>query len=167
MVVLLEGSPISATLHQSGLCGRVARWKPLLSKRHMTASLEFVKGHLKDSDHGKQDSLVWWNQDWTLCAECHMSHLEEPWHHPYGEAWWQQNHSVWIFFSGRDWETSHDRGKVSRDKVQDNVGVASEQVSKCPWLAQPEPGLEPNLTSLERLENNCAVTLPIQPDRAW
>ena len=28
---------ISAALHQSGLYGRVARWKPLLSKRHMTA----------------------------------------------------------------------------------------------------------------------------------
>ena len=43
MVVLLEGSPISAALHQSGLYGRVARWKPVLSKRHMTARLEFSK----------------------------------------------------------------------------------------------------------------------------
>ena len=31
---------------------------PLLSKRHMTASLEFAKRHLKESDHEKQDSLV-------------------------------------------------------------------------------------------------------------
>jgi hypothetical protein len=30
-------------LHQLGLCGRVARRKPLLSKRHMTARLEFAK----------------------------------------------------------------------------------------------------------------------------
>jgi hypothetical protein len=37
---------ISAALHQSGLYGRVARWKPLLSKRHMTACLEFAKRHL-------------------------------------------------------------------------------------------------------------------------
>nr|ACN10103.1 Transposable element Tcb1 transposase [Salmo salar]ACN12451.1 Transposable element Tcb1 transposase [Salmo salar] len=28
------------------------------------------------------------------------------------------------------------------------------------------PGLEPNQTSLERTENSCAATLPIQPDRA-
>ncbi|WP_368877426.1 hypothetical protein [Klebsiella pneumoniae] len=49
---------ISAALHQSGLYGRVARLKPLLSKRHMTASLEFAKRHIKDSDHEKQDSLV-------------------------------------------------------------------------------------------------------------
>ena len=40
---------ISAALHQSGLYGRVARWKPLLSKGHMTARLEFAKRHLKDS----------------------------------------------------------------------------------------------------------------------
>ncbi|KAK3564615.1 hypothetical protein QTP86_023754 [Hemibagrus guttatus] len=40
---------ISAALHQSGLYGRVTRRKPLLSKRHMTAHLEFAKTHLKDS----------------------------------------------------------------------------------------------------------------------
>ncbi|KAK3550424.1 hypothetical protein QTP86_025155 [Hemibagrus guttatus] len=39
---------ISAALHQSGLFGRVTRWKPLLSKRHMTAHLEFAKRHLKN-----------------------------------------------------------------------------------------------------------------------
>ena len=38
---------ICAALHQSGLYGRVARWKPLFSKRHMTARLEFPKRHLK------------------------------------------------------------------------------------------------------------------------
>ncbi|CDQ91816.1 unnamed protein product [Oncorhynchus mykiss] len=38
---------ISAALYQSGLYGRVARRKPLLSKRHMTACLEFAKRHLK------------------------------------------------------------------------------------------------------------------------
>ena len=38
---------ISAALHQSGLYGRVDRRKPLLSKRHMTACLEFAKRHLK------------------------------------------------------------------------------------------------------------------------
>jgi hypothetical protein len=38
---------ISAGLHQSGLYGRVARRKPLLSKRYWTARLEFAKRHLK------------------------------------------------------------------------------------------------------------------------
>ena len=38
---------ISAAVHQSCLYGRVARRKPLLSKRHMTAHLEFAKRHLK------------------------------------------------------------------------------------------------------------------------
>ena len=49
---------ISAAIHQSGLYARVARHKPLLSKRHMTARLEFAKRHLKDSQTMKQDSLV-------------------------------------------------------------------------------------------------------------
>uniref|UniRef100_A0AAZ3QWX0 Transposase Tc1-like domain-containing protein n=1 Tax=Oncorhynchus tshawytscha TaxID=74940 RepID=A0AAZ3QWX0_ONCTS len=34
-----QKTTISAALHQSGLYGRVARRKPLLSKRHMTAHL--------------------------------------------------------------------------------------------------------------------------------
>ena len=102
-----------------------------------------------------------------------MSHLDETWHHPYGEAWWWQHHAVGIFFSGRDLMASQDRGKVQRDpwqkpapersgpqtgaKVhlpigqqpsaysQDNAGVASGQVSECPWVAQSDPGLEPDL----------------------
>ena len=32
------------------------------------------------SDHEKQDSLVWWNQDWTIWPECQASCLEETWH---------------------------------------------------------------------------------------
>ena len=49
---------ISAALYQLGLYGRVARQKSLLCKRHMTASLEFAKRYLTDSDHEKQDSLM-------------------------------------------------------------------------------------------------------------
>ena len=57
-VVLLEGSPISAALHQSGLFGRVVRWKTLLSKRHMTAHLEFAKSHLIDSQTMRNKNLL-------------------------------------------------------------------------------------------------------------
>ncbi|KAK3508007.1 hypothetical protein QTP70_010146 [Hemibagrus guttatus] len=49
---------ISAALHQSGLYGRVARQKPLLSKRHMTACLEFFKRHLKDSQT-MRNKILW------------------------------------------------------------------------------------------------------------
>jgi hypothetical protein len=38
---------IFAALYQSGLYGRLARWKPILSKRHMKACLEFSKRNLK------------------------------------------------------------------------------------------------------------------------
>ncbi|KAG2465867.1 TCB1 transposase, partial [Polypterus senegalus] len=49
---------ISATIHQSGLYGRVARRKPLLSKRHMAAHLEFAKRHLKDSQT-MRNKILW------------------------------------------------------------------------------------------------------------
>ena len=49
---------ISATLHQSGLYDRVARRKPLLSKRHMTVRLEFAKRHLKDSQTMRNKILM-------------------------------------------------------------------------------------------------------------
>ncbi|KAK3508629.1 hypothetical protein QTP70_000916 [Hemibagrus guttatus] len=49
---------ISAALHQSGLYGRVTRRKPLLSKRHMTAHLEFAKSHLKDSQT-MRNKILW------------------------------------------------------------------------------------------------------------
>jgi hypothetical protein len=48
---------ISAALHQSGLHGRVARRKPLLSKWHMIACLEFVKRHLKESQTMRNNIL--------------------------------------------------------------------------------------------------------------
>uniref|UniRef100_A0AAZ3QWF9 Transposase Tc1-like domain-containing protein n=1 Tax=Oncorhynchus tshawytscha TaxID=74940 RepID=A0AAZ3QWF9_ONCTS len=57
----MEVSPISAALHQSGLYGRVARRKPLLSKRHMTARLEFAKSHLKDSQ--TMTSKILWSDE--------------------------------------------------------------------------------------------------------
>ncbi|KAK3569633.1 hypothetical protein QTP86_002580 [Hemibagrus guttatus] len=49
---------ISAALHQSGLYGRATRQKPLLSKRHMTACLEFAKRHLKDSQT-MRNKILW------------------------------------------------------------------------------------------------------------
>jgi hypothetical protein len=58
MAVLLEGSSISAVLHKSGLYGRVTRGKPLLSEKHMTPRLEFVKRHLKDSQI-MRNKILW------------------------------------------------------------------------------------------------------------
>ena len=55
----VEKTTISAALHQSGLYGRVARRKPL-SKRHMTAGLEFDKSHLKDSQT-MRNKILWFD----------------------------------------------------------------------------------------------------------
>jgi hypothetical protein len=48
----------SAALHQSGIYGRGARWRTLLSKRHMTAHLEFAKMYLKDSQT-MRNKILW------------------------------------------------------------------------------------------------------------
>ena len=53
---LPEGQP-SLQHYQSGLYGGVTRRKPLLSKRHMTACLEFSKRHLKTLR--PSDYLAW------------------------------------------------------------------------------------------------------------
>jgi hypothetical protein len=52
---------ISAAIHKSGLYGTMARWKPLLSKRQMTARLEFAKRQLKDSQT-MINKILWSNE---------------------------------------------------------------------------------------------------------
>uniref|UniRef100_A0A7N9AQB8 Transposase n=1 Tax=Mastacembelus armatus TaxID=205130 RepID=A0A7N9AQB8_9TELE len=51
-------STITAALHQSGLYGRVARRKPLLSARHKKACIEFAKKHMKDSQT-MRNKILW------------------------------------------------------------------------------------------------------------
>ena len=91
---------------------------PFLRERYMTARFEFAKRHLKTPRpwetrfsglmKPKLNSLTWMPN----------VPIGETWNYPYGEAWWWQNHAVGMFFSGRDWETSQDRGKDERSKVE-------------------------------------------------
>uniref|UniRef100_A0AAZ3QR79 Transposase Tc1-like domain-containing protein n=1 Tax=Oncorhynchus tshawytscha TaxID=74940 RepID=A0AAZ3QR79_ONCTS len=75
MVVLLEGYPISAAFHQSGLYGRGVRWMPLLSERHMAARLNFAKRHLKDYQT-MRNKFFWFDETkielFGLNAKCHV-----------------------------------------------------------------------------------------------
>ena len=52
---------ISAAFQQTGLYGRVARRKPLLSKRQMTARLEFAERHVKDSQTMRK--MILWSDE--------------------------------------------------------------------------------------------------------
>ena len=66
---------IAAALHQSGLYGTVARRKPILSKRHMAARLEFAKKHLKDSKTMRHNIL--WSDEtkmelFGMNAKCYV-----------------------------------------------------------------------------------------------
>ena len=75
---------ISAALHQSGLYGRVARRKSLLSKRNMTACLEFAKRHLKDSQTVR-NKILWSDETKTelfgLNAKHHIWRKRGTTHH--------------------------------------------------------------------------------------
>lgn len=60
----LRRTTITVTPHQSGLYGRVARLKPLLSERHLKACLEFAKKHFKDSQTVRDKVVV--NYNWHV-----------------------------------------------------------------------------------------------------
>ena len=102
-----------------------------------------------------------------------------------------------MFFSGSGWEISQDQGKDEWSKAQRDFwwklapersgpltgakvhlpkGQQPNRAAKITqeWLRDnvPEwpsqsPDLNPDPTFLERPENSCVATLPIQPDRAW
>ena len=64
---------IYAAFHQSSLYGREARRKPLLSKRHMTARLQFAKRYLKDFQT-VSNKIIWSDETkielFALNAKC-------------------------------------------------------------------------------------------------
>jgi hypothetical protein len=59
---------ICAALLQSGLYGRVARRKPILSNRHMTARLQFAERHLKKTQTMRNKIL----RSDEINAKCHL-----------------------------------------------------------------------------------------------
>ena len=75
-----------------------ASMKPLFSKRHMTAHLEFAKRHLKDSQTIK-NKILW--SDETKIELFGLNAKHHIWRKPatmhYGEAWWWQHHDVGCF----------------------------------------------------------------------
>ena len=85
-------------------------------KRHMTAHLEFAKRHLKTL-RPWQTRFSGLNQDWALWLECQASHLEETWHHPYGEAWCC--HAVGCFSAAGTGRLVRIEGKMNGAKYQE------------------------------------------------
>ena len=56
------------------------------------------------------------------------------------------------------------RFPFQQDNNPKHIAKTTQEWLRDKSLNIPEPGLEPNQTSLERPENSCAATLPIQPD---
>ncbi|KAL0151087.1 hypothetical protein M9458_053600, partial [Cirrhinus mrigala] len=108
------------------LYGRVARGKPLLSKRYMTACLEFAKRHLKDSQTMRNKAL--WSDEtkiqlfgWRKADTAH--HLAI--YHPYSEVWWWQHQAVGCFSVAGTERLVRIEGKMnaamSRDILDENL----------------------------------------------
>ncbi len=89
---------ITATLHQSGLDGKVTKLKLLLSKDTRNPDFNLQKY--------TQITLRVWKNKWS--GLMNLNFLIPVWGkpsttYPNGEAWWWQHHAVGVFFSGRDW----------------------------------------------------------------
>jgi hypothetical protein len=48
-----------------------------------------------------------------------VSHLEETWHHPYGEAWWWQHHAVGMISGAGTGRLVRIKGKMNGDKYRE------------------------------------------------
>ncbi|CDR18415.1 unnamed protein product [Oncorhynchus mykiss] len=176
-----------------------AALKPLLSKRHMTACLEFAERQLKDS-HTMRNKIFW--SDETKIELFGLNVKHRVWRKPGPIPTVMHGGGIimlWGWFSAAGTgRLVRIEGKMNRaryreilgenllqsaqdDRVgqkctfqQDNDSKYTAKTtqewlrdkSQCHCVAQPEPGLEPNLTSLERPENSCTAMLPIQSDRA-
>ena len=124
---------ISAALHQSSLYGRVARQKPLIIKRHMTARLEFAKRHLK--------TLRPWETIFSILKKPRLNSLawitkRHVWRKP-GTIPTVKHGGVsimrWGCFSATR-ETSQDRGKDEQSKVQRSLmKTCSRELRTSDW----------------------------------
>ncbi len=116
-------STITAALHQSGLYGRVARRKPLLSARHMKAHMEdskMVTNKILWSDETKIELFGLNSKRYVWRKTRHCSSPVQ--YSPNSEAWWWQHHAVGVFFSCRDRTTGCNRGKDECGQVQGYPG---------------------------------------------
>ncbi|KAL0147737.1 hypothetical protein M9458_056976, partial [Cirrhinus mrigala] len=104
-------STITAALHQSGLYGRVARRKPLLSARHMKARMQFAKKHLKDSKMVRNKIL------WSDETKIELFGLNSK--RPNSEAWWWQHLVLGCFSAAGTGRLVAIEGKMNAAKYRD------------------------------------------------
>uniref|UniRef100_A0AAZ3P4W7 Transposase Tc1-like domain-containing protein n=1 Tax=Oncorhynchus tshawytscha TaxID=74940 RepID=A0AAZ3P4W7_ONCTS len=141
---------IIAALHQSGLYARMARQKPLLCKMHMTARLEFDKRPLRP----RETRFIWSDEIkielFGLKEKCHV------WRKPgsiptvkHGGG----NIMLWGCFTAAGTgrlvriEGKMD-GAMYREILDENLLQSAQDLIL--GVAQPDPGLEPDLNILRR-----------------
>ena len=153
-----DGKTISAALHQSGLCDRVDRLKPLFSRRHMTACFAFAKRHLKDSQT-MRNKILWSDKSKIVLFGLNAKH--DFWRKP-GTIPTVKHGGCSIML----WGCFSVAGTGKPVSIEAKMNGAKHKEILDENLLQSSQDLEPDQTSLERPENSCAATLPFQPDRA-
>ncbi len=172
----------TATLHRSGLYASVARLNPLFSvdkHRWQCRQTQFAKKHLKDPQTVSNNII--WSDEPQFQASClkgtsSAHHLQStiPKVKCAGSSL-----MLWGCFSAAG--TMHQK-KLNAPKYRDSLNenpvqsiqnlrlgrrftfqqdngpkhtarVAYRQLCECPWVAQPQPGIEPNQIFLEKPEN--------------
>ena len=146
---------ISAALHQSGLYGRMARRKPLLSKRHMTAHLGSAKRHLKDSQTIR-NKILWSDKTkivlFSLNAKCHIwrkpgpaNTIQAP---PTPSLWWSMVVAAWcgdVF----QWQEMGD-GSGSRERWMEQSTERDPWWKPSPERSGPHTGAKVHLPKGQR-----------------
>lgn len=108
-------------------------------------------------------------------------------YHSYSKAWWWQHHGVGMFPAAGTGRLVRIEGIINAAMYRNildetvhlwaeqwsqtqsqviNGSIASEQLCECHWVAQPEPRLESDWTSLERPENErCCKEKWVKPPK--
>ena len=114
-------SKISHSLHKAGLCGRVARKKPLLNETHLKTRMEFEKKHLMmlQACGGMFCGQTSQKLNVLVSIKSVTSGTSRTAHHPvkHGEG---QQHVMGLLFISRDWQARQTRRDNEWCNVQEN-----------------------------------------------
>ncbi len=185
---------ITATLHQSGIYGGVARCNPLLSEDTWKHTWNLQKKHLKDPQTLRNEILLFDKPQFQASclketSSAHRLQSSIPKVKCAGSSL-----MLWGCFSAagteglvrveeklnapKYWDSLNENPVQSIQNLrlgrrfyiqQDNepkhtARVAYRQLCECSWVSQPQPGIKLSQISVETWK--CA-SAPFQPDRAW
>lgn len=125
---------LSAILHKSGLIGGLARWKSRLNKRIQLTLKWLFSWNSKHHRYGEAWGCFWAAGTKRLIrieGRMNASNTEGPWRKSAPECTCPQTGTKF----------DHSARQPQQAYVEDNIEVASGQVSECPQFTQPKEHL--------------------------